>query len=265
MKKIIFTALLSLSVLGCKNMTSEISGGNETEKQHEFTAATLIEQAHQKDLFNAAGGVYFDINIQFNGKERLNGLVLINTSTSAVHLNLSDGGSIIYDGGKVWSDMDAQKDSQARFDVLTWSYFFTLPYKLSDPGVTLTSEIFNSNHEKYRLSFENGTGDSPDDWYDIFINQNTQLIDYAGYIVTYAGVDPVKAEETAHAISYEDYKLVDSIPISHEWKFYNYDGTAASKGKVIGRAVISNIKTGKIDARKFAKFEGMHEVLLPVD
>jgi len=54
----------------------------------------------------------------------------------------------------------------------------------------------------------------------LYADKQTNLTRCAAYIVTAGGSSQEEAEEDPHAIEYLDYKLVDGIPISHEWKFW---------------------------------------------
>jgi hypothetical protein len=51
------------------------------------------------------------------------------------------------------------------------------------------------------MTFDAGTGDAPD-WYDLYINRDTNMLEYAGYNVTY-GTPADQAAANAHAIGYE--------------------------------------------------------------
>ncbi len=264
---IIFLTVIFI-VMGCKDEPQSIDNrslSNETSTSEKTEVELLIDSAeiaHNKNMFSEYEAVYFDILLDFNGKTRLDARLLMTTDSKKVRIDLKDGSVILYDGEKVFSSMDPDKDKQARFDIFTWSYFFALPYKLSDAGTNLEVVEYEPTHDKLHLTFDESTGDSPDDWYELYLNRDSKLLEYAGYIVTYGGVDPATASKDAHAISYEDYTIVQGIPISMEWGFYNYNDTI-SKEERIGNAVLSNVRFGKVDADLFNNSTEMHKVELP--
>jgi hypothetical protein len=57
--------------------------------------------------------------------------------------------------------------------------FFPFPYKLKDPGTIWTSY---SNTEKMpknsllKINFTSGTGDAPEDWYVVYADASTNLV-----------------------------------------------------------------------------------------
>jgi hypothetical protein len=264
---IVFIALILIAT-GCKQdvqatdskpLIKEVLVTDKTEVE---LLLDSIEIAHNKILFSEYEVVYFDILLEFGGKSRLDARLLMTTDSKKIRIDLKDGGVILYDGEHVFSSMESDKDKQARFDIFTWSYFFALPYKLSDAGIDLELVDYEKTHDKLYLTFDENTGDSPDDWYELYFNRESNLLDYAGYIVTYGGVDQAKASEDAHAISYENYNVVQNIPVSMEWGFYNYNNTI-SKEERIGKAVLSNVRFGKVDADLFNNSSYMHKVELP--
>ena len=202
-----------------------------------------LEQAHKKEVFVGQEAISFDLNLSFNGKQRLLGKLTLLTNSTKGLIELKSGDKIIYRDGEVfWTGDFSEK--RARFDAYTWSYFFMLPYKLSDEG-TIWSEYSNSdlNGKKYetqKLSFESGTGDAPDDWYVIYADPSSSLINTAAYIVT-AGMSKEKAEEDPHAISYRNYKMIKGVPIAHSWTFWEW---RENKGltKQLGEAEISSVE-----------------------
>jgi hypothetical protein len=58
---------------------------------------------------------------------------------------------------------------------------FPFPHKLSDPG-TIWNEYDNkekdaTNYLTEKLTFKSGTGDAPDDWYVVYADKKTNLLE----------------------------------------------------------------------------------------
>lgn len=253
---ILFVALLALA--SCANdMPVEKSPKHvpelEEREVNEFVMHT--EMAHKKYAYQAKGAISFDLRLVFREKERLNATFTMLTDGSKGRIDRNDGISMVYDGMDSWIVSDSVVDSDMRFDIYTWSYFFGLPYKLSDDGTKYAAFDNDSlNGEQYntqKLTFEAGTGDAPDDWYILYSDKETELLEVAAYIVT-AGQSVEDAEEDPHAIKYEDYIDVDGIPIASNWSFWAWR-TEAGLTEQLGYAELTNIEFQAPDSSLYMK------------
>ena len=230
--KALFPLLITLILLSNCNSKSET------------TLVQKIGKAHQKEVFLNKRALKMDVNITFNGKTRLNGELILQTNSSEGLLTLKDGNQIYFNQDKVYCSPEIENQNKVRFDAYTWSYFFLFPYKLSDEGTVWSKvESVTMNEQAYnqqKLTFKNGTGDAPDDWYIVYSNPKTNLIRVAAYIVT-AGKTKAEAEKNPHAISYENYTIFEEIPIATSWKFWEWNKTEGLT-KQIGNATLSNIE-----------------------
>jgi hypothetical protein len=233
MNKIIASILYTMLVFtGCKS----------NEKQETFTQK--IEEAHQKEKFSAKQAIQYDFKLEFGGKERMDAQFTILTNSSQGLIEYKNGAKIIFDQDKVSYSPNIPNEKGVRFDAFTWEYFFLFPYKLSDPGTKWTTyDNKESDQDKYlsqKLSFESGIGDAPDDWYVVYADKATNLIEKAAYIVTANGTKE-EAEKNPHAIQYLEYKDVDGIAIATKWIFWEWkEGAGLSNN--IGNATLTNIK-----------------------
>lgn len=217
--------------------------------------AENIEKGHDKLSFIEHEAVQFDLSLSFNEKKRLEGKLTLLTNSSKGKIEETNGQTIYYDSKHVYvpsnSDLTQEK---ARFRAYTWSYFFLLPYKMTDEGTVwndypnkaIVDEQFNAE----KLTFDSGTGDAPDDWYIIYQNPKTDLIKYAAYIVT-ANKSVEEAEKDPHAIEYIDYEEIDGVPIATEWKFLGWDLDKNGPGSHLGTAYLSNIEFVAVDNNFF--------------
>lgn len=265
MKKIFILLFASIVFINCKDsVESETKLIDETiEQEIELSdveqTIKAVEKAHDKEVFMNQDVIKFDIDLNFGGQDRLDATMYISTDSKYVRIDKKDGSSLIYDGDQVWLTPEDADSKGARFDIFTWSYFFSLPFKLNDPG-TVTELLQETESQRViKLTFEKGTGDAPDDWYEIYINKENNKVDYAGYIVTYGGTSVEKAANNAHAIGYEAYQKLDGVSIAHKWKFYNYSNTVDTS-TVIGDAVLTNLDFITMDNELFAKPENAIEV-----
>ena len=243
MKQLGLLIFLLLFIFGCRKYEKQ---------QKELSFVEKIQNAHQKEKFNQEEAIQFDLKLSFGGEEKIKGKVTLVTNSSKGKITFSDGNTIIYHSNKVYYSPGLDSTT-VRFNAFTWSYFFLLPYKLNDKGTKWESyknkEKDSKNYLTEKLLFAPQTGDAPDDWYVVYADINTNLIQKAAYIVTAFG-SKKEAEKNPHAIQYSNYKEINAIPIATQWKFWEWnknDGLA----KQIGEATITSIEFIKNDSSLF--------------
>ena len=249
--KQVYPFLFILLLLSCKNdpkNTSETTEDPITTEEKSNAARNLaetIETTHHKEDFFNNQAISFNLKVNFGGKERINGKITMLTNSTKIKLEKEDGTTLVYDGDDVFLYPKQNNYDAARFDIFTWPYFFTMPFKLTDEGTKWQEkkerQLDSTNYLTAKLTFENNVGDAPDDWYIIYADKRTHLLKAAAYIVTY-GKDIETAEENPHAIVYDRYFTVKSVPVAKYWKFYNWSEEKGIYGEPIGDAEISKLK-----------------------
>lgn len=256
-KSSIVCALLLILATSCKSEKKESIEVETSEPIVEnkiLTPVETIEKAYSKDVFLSNDAIELDMVISFGGNERLNGKMTFLTNSTKGKIELKDGTFIYYDGEKVFHSPNLKNAKAARFDAYTWMYFLLFPTKLSDQG-TIWSDVESAklNDKTYnsqRLTFEANTGDAPDDWYIVYSDPKTNMMDYVAYIVT-VNKSTEAAESDPHAIGYSNYKMIDGVPIAHNWEFYEWSKDGGI-GNVIGNSIIDNVKFVTPDADTFS-------------
>ncbi len=244
-----------LLIISCGQQESKTAETNEIESpaivneaKNDFVLS--VEKAHQYNDFLESENVKFDLKLYFGGNERLNATITMATNSTRAVIEKRDGSRMIYTGEKSFMYPDSANYKKARFDMFTWTYFFALPYKLSDPGTqwsNFTGEktINGIEYNTKKLTFDSNIGDSPDDWYVLYSDPETNLLHYAAYIVTLSK-STEEAEKDPHAIQYSDYKDINGIPVAHSWKFWGWTSETGTTDK-LGYAEISNISFPQLD------------------
>lgn len=231
--------------------TKEIS---PKKHKNENAFVARVEEAHQREAFLAKKAIQFDIVLSFGGTERLNGTITTTTDSRNGMITYKDGSIIYFNDDKVFYSPEMENPKRIRFSAYTWPYFFLFPYKLSDPGTNWSPYESNTLNDKeyftQKLTFDAGTGDDPNDWYITYIDKQKHLIDVAAYIVTAGGSTQEEAEEDPHAIQYQNYTMVDGIPIAQNWIFWEWRKEGGLT-KELGAATLSNIKFIKVGENAF--------------
>ena len=240
--------------------------GQVMTRQKPSTAKDFVEKikkSHQFDAFYKQEAISFDIDMSYGGKPTLNATVTTLVGSGKIKLQYADGRTVVYDGKKTMVfpvDLDYKK---ARFDIFTWQYFFMAPFKVNDVGThwhLLTDQMYDYNdYARAKLFFQDGTGDSAEDWYIVHRNKATNYLEAMSYIVTFGGKSQQDAEKKPSSIFYTDWTSVGGVMFASTWKFMNWSeekGFFSQKGE----AKIKNIRFIKPTAETFAVPQNSKEV-----
>jgi hypothetical protein len=220
---------------------AQVSFKSQTGYANDFVKS--IETAHNATHFNIHKAVAFDIELTWGGKLNLQATVTSLTTSGKVKLQTSNGAIVLYDGQDFYLNSDPSGYKRARFDIMTWQYFFFVPFKLHDKGVMVERDIDRVSettpYNTAKMTFAKGTGDSPDDWYLLYKNMQTNRLEGMAYIVTFGGKKP--DETSPHAITYHDWTSFEGVPFPTTWKFRDW---SLEKGfsTILGEGKIKNIR-----------------------
>lgn len=198
---------------------------------------------------------HFNFSI-INGKNYLNAKFSQTVDGTKIKMETTEGEIVIYDGNEVYTNNPNSNLSKMRFDIFTWSYFFTLPYKLNNNG-TIWSDFqdlpfYGENVATGKLTFEANIGDAPDDWYYIYKDAQNYLVG-AAYIVSF-GKGKEAAEKEPHAVKYTTFLETNGIPFATEWTYHMWT-LETGFGDEIGTAKVTNIEFSKKNEALFEKPE----------
>jgi hypothetical protein len=261
MKKYFFSILYLLSFLSTLN-------GQIVSKQPLETASGFVEQikkAQHVDQFYKQKAIAFDIETMVNGKATTATLTTM-TNSGKMRLQYADGKTVVFDGKKIWlNSAEVGGARQARFDIFMWQYFFMAPFKMDDAGTywqLMADKIIDDNaYARAKLTFKNGTGDTPNDWYIVHRNKATDYLSAMAYIVTFGNKAVTEAEKQPNGITYDDFITVGGVQFASTWHFWKWSeqrGFYDAKGS----AKIKNIRFIKPSADTFAQPSGSKEIVL---
>ncbi len=261
MAKNLFSILYLFSFLSAIN-------GQISTKQPLETASNFVEKiqkAQHVSSFNRQKAVSFDIEMTINGKTTTANLTTL-TNSSKIRLQYAEGKTVVFDGKKIWLNSDDSTTyRQARFEVFMWQYFFMIPFKMDDAGTNwqlLTDKIIDDNdYARAKLTFKNGTGDTPNDWYIVHRNKATDFLAAMAYIVTFGNKSISEAEKRANGITYDDFIAVEGVQFATTWRFSKW---SEQRGfyEPKGRAKIKNIRFIQPHPNTFLPPSGSREIVL---
>lgn len=223
---------------------------NEAKEVPEFTKG--IETTHKKTDFLNNEVVSYDLVVLFGGNEYLAAKFTQSVDGTRIKMERTNGEIVLYDGTEVYTNKSDANLPGDRFDIFTWPYFVTIPYKLNDDGTIWTEfqdkPFYGENIPTGKLSFEANIGDAPDDWYVVYKGAKNYLVG-AAYIVSF-GKGKEAAEKEPHAVKYTNFSKVDGIPYAKDWTFHMWTKETGF-GDQIGEATVTNVTFLKADDTLF--------------
>lgn len=135
-----------------------------------------------------------------------------------------------WDGEKAWSE-NWKQPLPPRFLALLHYYFADLPWLTRDPGVRLASEGTAklpgdaTEYPTVRMTFDEGVGDSPRDYFVLYVHPSTHRLRAIEYIVTYAGALPEGTNASPpNLLLYEEYTTVGGLVVPTRYEIFQKAG-----------------------------------------
>jgi hypothetical protein len=270
MKRILIASLISIGFAACQSNTNESNVEEKSTEVKEVKDTTTffysIEKAHNAEKWYTQEVFKANFNLVFGGKVRFDGVMYTTPNGGKTRLEANDGRVMIFDGQNAYISPDSSSYQKTRFDVLTWPYFLTAPYKLSDPGTNIEKQgnrkLADVAFDAAKLTFGENIGDAPDDWYILYKDKSTNLLAGMAYIVSY-GKDVEKANEDPHCITYENFVDFNGIQMATTWNFWTWN-EAGKLNKLLGTASLSYFESVNMASDLFTKSENSRLAPLPI-
>ncbi len=258
MKKVFYTAIFGILFAVAD---AQVATLKPTETPDIFVEK--IQKAHRFDNFHQQQAIAFDIDVSSGGKPVLFATITTLTSSGKIRLQQGNGKTVIFDGKKTWLYPAETDYPRARFDIFTYHYFFMAPFKVRDKGTLwqlMPDQTLQFNdYARARLSFQNGIGDSPDDWYIVYRNKATNYLEAMAYIVTYGGKSQTEAAKKPSSIVFSDWQAVGGVIFPTTWQFRSWSEDKGFSG-LKAEAKITNIRFITPTAATFAVPKGSREI-----
>lgn len=241
-------------------LASSAIAGEMSEFHKQFT--DTIGTAHGIKTYRGHAVLQVDTVVTFGGKVRIDGTMTFDTPVGKTRIENKGGMVMVFDGKDAWvAPADAEvPPTMARFALLTWPYFVAAPFKLADPGTHIDDADLKplDAHRIFpagKLTFGEGVGDSPDDWYMVYRDPDTGRLTALAYIVTY-GQSTHDAEKEPHIAIYDAFEVVDGVVLPKQISFWNWEAGTGKVGEPIGSVELSNYRFIKPEDNLFTKPEG---------
>lgn len=235
-----------------------------------------IERRHAAERFRAFEGIRFDLTVRYDDTVLIDAAIVHDPRRDRTRIECVDGTLIVFDGARCWVSPRPAPDPgpgtlPPRFHARAWTWFLTLPYKLGDPGVFLATEPRTTLpgdaapprlYDILRVSFERGTGDTPDDWYRLYVDPTESMLRAADYVVTFGRGSAADAPRSQ--ILFEDHRPIDGVPVPHRWRFLAPDEPQRPTGpRQRGDAELRAVRFVRLNEAQFQRPEGAVEAPPP--
>ncbi|WP_405293826.1 hypothetical protein [Algibacter sp. Ld11] len=212
------------------------------------------------------GYLSFQFNYQpLNGKTARNSYQTIDTwSNKARHNSVTDTESIFgWDGKEAW--LKAKDSTSFAYDTQFWAltplYFSGQPFVLDGEGVNLELlpelEFQGATQKVIKATYDAGIGSAPDDYYVLYVNAETNLVDAFKYIVSYPDYFPNGGHAPEKITVTQGTTTVDGIVFATGFKTYWSTNDKDGLGEYITKIDVSDISfSPTVEDNFFSKPEG---------
>jgi hypothetical protein len=150
-----------------------------------------------------------------------------------------------WSGAQAWvHPADADPGVNVRFWSLTPYYFVGLPFVLADPGVQLSMDppasLEGRPCDVVRATFGTGTGDSPGDYYVLYLDASSHRLRGIRYVVAYPGFFPPGQHSPEKLMTYDGDQTVSGIALPTAYRTFAWsDGQA---GELVTETTLSEVQ-----------------------
>ena len=180
------------------------------------------------------------------------------------HNSISDPSSIFgWDGKEAW--IKAKDSTSFTYDTQFWAltplYFSGHPFVLDGEGVNLELledlEFQGELHKAIKATYEAGVGSAPDDYYVLYINAKTNLVNAVKYIVSYPEYFPNGGHAPEKTTVIQGTTIVDGIVLATGFKTYWSTEDKGGLGEYITNITVSDMSfSPTVEDQFFSKPEG---------
>jgi len=187
---------------------------------------------------SAPSVAFSDSWTQPGAREAMVSNVIVEQGSRRAHLAYPNlPARIAWDGERCWS-LEWQGGPPRFFALLNY-YFLNLPWVVHDPGVILQAperkQLWDdpTSYIAMRMTFAPGVGDTPDDYYVLYIHPETHRLRGCAYVVTYPGLVPKgEAHTREHVLLFDDWATVSGLVVPTAFTIYELNQTVYARCRI---------------------------------
>lgn len=192
----------------------------------------MVEAHGSLNRWRDAAAVSFEDEFAAGGQPPQKSLVTVEQGRRRAYIDIpASNARLAWDGQRAWSE-GWKSPSPPRFLALLNYYFLNLPWLTMDPGVRLGDPGAGrlrddpTEYVTVKMTFADGVGDTPRDYYLLYIDPATNRLKACEYIVTYRSLLPPGVEATSpHVLVFEEWETVTGLLVPTRYTIFDKDGT----------------------------------------
>jgi hypothetical protein len=222
-EKVILSAMIFALVISFYNPAN----ASPEAGSKEIIAATISAHGGMEKWKSAPTISFEDQFLQAGAPKPMSSHVTVEQGRRRAYLDFPESNArIAWDGKEAWSE-NWKAPIPPRFLALLNYYFLNLPWLTSDPGVHLgepgKARLWDDPTEyiTVKMTFGADVGDTPDDYYVLYIDPKTHRLKACEYIATYAAVVPPGTKPIPHILVYENFDTIDGLVVPTRYSIYD--------------------------------------------
>ncbi|MEM9856535.1 MAG: DUF6503 family protein [Bacteroidota bacterium] len=215
--------ILAIAVVACSQVKEKST--SEQESTPVKVEASVKDEHHSESIKKvfSAHGTYAQWASMGSLSFKLGDETHLTNLKNRKALIKSPARTIGFDGQDVWVTPDSIDASRARFYHNLFFYFYAMPFVVGDPGAfyedVAPRELEGKVYGGIKVSYGDGVGDSPKDYYIIWYDPNTFKMEWLMYTVTYGKEE---ANESFSLIKYSKWAEISGLLLPTALQWYSY-------------------------------------------
>lgn len=210
-----------------------------------------MEAAGGLEKWYSNGPIEFQFDYVPVGKgARRNSTQIVDTwNNKSIHHDITNpSAGYGWDGNDAWVTMKdtAYFDYNLRFWAMTPIFFLAQPFNFDGNGVIiekLEDKTLNDvEYDAVKITFAEGTGDAPNDYYINYFDKQTHQLAVLRYIVSYPKYFKDGGHTPEKTMTLHDFKTVDGITLPTVYKTYMTAEDEGLAGDIVTNIEVSDIK-----------------------
>ncbi len=262
MKKVAILLITFVALSSCKK-NIEVTESKVEVKE----AESKVYPENISNIFEAHGGIdtWNDMENLTFGMQKGEDIEMTTTALKSRKSVIETvGHKLGFDGTNVWlqnkDTMTYKGKDRAKFYYNLMFYFYAMPFVLADDGISYKDadalEVNGKQYPGIHISYDAGVGESPDDEYILYYDDETKKMVWLAYTVTFFS----KEKATKYnLIKYSDWQEVEGLqlPSTLQWHVYK-DGIVGDMRNEVKFTEVSISK--EMDALMFVKPENAETI-----
>ena len=256
MKKLIVLAV-TLSLFNCKDNNKKDIVVDTDYKTETLDVTTSTYPENITNVFNAHGSI--DAwksyrSLSFTMKKPTGDELTITDLKDRRSFIKTDNFQIGYDGKEAWLEEKEgfEYKGKPEFYYNLMFYFYAMPFVLADDGITYenvdTLEFEGKNYPGIKISYGSDVGESPEDEYILYYDNETKKMAWLAYTVTYFTKEKSK---DWHFIRYTDWQTVNEMVLPKTLSWFNAEGFKIGEKRNDLKFTAIKLSKDKMDAETF--------------